>query len=245
MLERAAQSTARERRVGHARQLPRRADRLPAARRAARLDRRHPGIRSDRRVPVRLRRLPGLLAGRPGCEQQNPTASCRSSCPTCSRPDSGRAAAAWGDAAVIVPWVLHERFGDREIWPSQYPSMRAWVEQIWPRSPANAPVGRRLPVRRLARPGRSAGPARRTPRPTPTSSPPPTSPAPPTSSPAPHAARHDRRRRPATRLGRAVRTASWTSTSLPPVGCLSDAQTAYALAIEFGLAHQRPGPTDG
>ena len=39
-------------------------------------------------------------------------------------------AAAWGDAAVIVPWVLHERFADRDILAIQYSSMKAWVEQL-------------------------------------------------------------------------------------------------------------------
>jgi alpha-L-rhamnosidase len=39
-------------------------------------------------------------------------------------------AAAWGDAAVIVPWVLHQRFGDVGILRQQYPSMTAWVDQI-------------------------------------------------------------------------------------------------------------------
>ena len=39
-------------------------------------------------------------------------------------------AAAWGDAAVVLPWVLYERFGDREVLARQYDSMRAWVEQI-------------------------------------------------------------------------------------------------------------------
>lgn len=39
-------------------------------------------------------------------------------------------AAAWGDAAVIVPWVLYQRFGDRAILESQFESMRAWVERI-------------------------------------------------------------------------------------------------------------------
>ncbi len=38
--------------------------------------------------------------------------------------------AAWGDAAVIVPWVLYERYGDAGILARQYPSMRAWVDQI-------------------------------------------------------------------------------------------------------------------
>jgi alpha-L-rhamnosidase len=38
--------------------------------------------------------------------------------------------AAWGDAAVIVPWVLYERFGDLDLLRAQYPSMKAWVDQI-------------------------------------------------------------------------------------------------------------------
>ena len=39
-------------------------------------------------------------------------------------------AAAWGDAAVVVPWVLYERSGDVELLRRQYDSMRAWVDQI-------------------------------------------------------------------------------------------------------------------
>jgi alpha-L-rhamnosidase len=39
-------------------------------------------------------------------------------------------AAAWGDAAVIVPWVLYQRFGDRQILEAQLPSMTAWVDQV-------------------------------------------------------------------------------------------------------------------
>jgi alpha-L-rhamnosidase len=37
-------------------------------------------------------------------------------------------AAAWGDAAVIVPWVLYRRYGDVGVLADQYPSMRAWVD---------------------------------------------------------------------------------------------------------------------
>jgi alpha-L-rhamnosidase len=39
-------------------------------------------------------------------------------------------AAAWGDAATIVPWVLYQRFGDAGILERQYSSMRAWVDKI-------------------------------------------------------------------------------------------------------------------
>jgi alpha-L-rhamnosidase len=38
--------------------------------------------------------------------------------------------AAWGDAAVVVPWVLYERTGDAELLRRQYPSMKAWVDQV-------------------------------------------------------------------------------------------------------------------
>ncbi len=38
--------------------------------------------------------------------------------------------AGWGDAAVIVPWVLYQRFGDREILRRQYSSMRGWVDGV-------------------------------------------------------------------------------------------------------------------
>ncbi|AWS44114.1 alpha-L-rhamnosidase [Streptosporangium sp. 'caverna'] len=39
-------------------------------------------------------------------------------------------AAAWGDAAAVVPWVLYQRFGDLGILRAQYPSMKAWVDQV-------------------------------------------------------------------------------------------------------------------
>ncbi len=65
LVARRAQPAPRERALEHARQLRRPADRLPAARRAARLDRRHPGVRTDGVVPVRLQRLPHVVAAGP------------------------------------------------------------------------------------------------------------------------------------------------------------------------------------
>ncbi|MFI1566827.1 family 78 glycoside hydrolase catalytic domain [Streptomyces sp. NPDC020490] len=38
--------------------------------------------------------------------------------------------AGWCDAAVIVPWVLYERYGDTGVLRAQYPSMRAWVDAV-------------------------------------------------------------------------------------------------------------------
>jgi alpha-L-rhamnosidase len=42
----------------------------------------------------------------------------------------GPAAAAWGDAAVVVPWVVYQRSGDAGLLERQLPSMRAWVDRI-------------------------------------------------------------------------------------------------------------------
>lgn len=36
--------------------------------------------------------------------------------------------AAWGDAAVLVPWVMYQRSGDLEFLRRQLPGMRAWLE---------------------------------------------------------------------------------------------------------------------
>ncbi|QSB12868.1 glycoside hydrolase family 78 protein [Natronosporangium hydrolyticum] len=39
-------------------------------------------------------------------------------------------AAAWGDAATIVPWQLYQRTGDLGLLARQLPSMRAWVDRV-------------------------------------------------------------------------------------------------------------------
>ena len=39
-------------------------------------------------------------------------------------------AAAWGDAATLVPWVLYQRTGDAAVLARQLPSMRAWVDRL-------------------------------------------------------------------------------------------------------------------
>ena len=97
----------------------------------------------------------------------------------------GPAAAAWGDAATIVPWVLYQRTGDRGLLARQLPSMRAWVDRMADLAGDGPALDRRLPVRRLARPDRAAGRPGPAPRPTRTSSPPRTWPGRPRSSPAP------------------------------------------------------------
>jgi alpha-L-rhamnosidase len=39
-------------------------------------------------------------------------------------------AAAWSDAAVVVPWVLYGRYGDLELLAAQFESMRSWVDVV-------------------------------------------------------------------------------------------------------------------
>lgn len=41
---------------------------------------------------------------------------------------SPHSAAAWADAAVIIPWTLYLMYGDQEILRIQYDSMRSWIE---------------------------------------------------------------------------------------------------------------------
>lgn len=40
------------------------------------------------------------------------------------------AAAAWGDAATVVPWTMYERYGDVGLLARQFASMRAWVDFV-------------------------------------------------------------------------------------------------------------------
>jgi len=47
------------------------------------------------------------------------------------------AAAAWGDAATVVPWVLYRAYGDVEAVRSQLSSMRAWVDWCASRTEAD------------------------------------------------------------------------------------------------------------
>jgi alpha-L-rhamnosidase len=46
------------------------------------------------------------------------------------RTGAGPAAAGWGDAATIVPWVVYQRSGDAGLLARQLPSMRAWVDHV-------------------------------------------------------------------------------------------------------------------
>jgi len=39
-------------------------------------------------------------------------------------------AAGWADASVIVPWAMYQAYGDERILETQYESMKAWVEYV-------------------------------------------------------------------------------------------------------------------
>ena len=41
-----------------------------------------------------------------------------------------RTGAVWGDVSVLTPWTLHERFGDLDVLRRQYDSGRKWVERM-------------------------------------------------------------------------------------------------------------------
>jgi alpha-L-rhamnosidase len=144
-------------------------------------------------------------------------------------------AAAWGDAAVIVPWVLYQRFGDAQILADQFESMRAWVDQIaeragerrlwdqgfqfgdWldpsapPDNPAAAKTSREIVATAyLARSAELVGQAARV------------------------LGRSDDEAR-YLALAEEVRAAFAREYVTPHGRMMSDATTAYALAIEFGL----------
>jgi alpha-L-rhamnosidase len=40
------------------------------------------------------------------------------------------ASAGWADSAVVVPWTVYQAYGDKRILEEQYPSMKAWVEYM-------------------------------------------------------------------------------------------------------------------
>jgi alpha-L-rhamnosidase len=42
----------------------------------------------------------------------------------------GHAAPAWGDAGVIVPWVLYQRYGDERFLERAFDSMMSWVDSV-------------------------------------------------------------------------------------------------------------------
>jgi alpha-L-rhamnosidase len=145
-------------------------------------------------------------------------------------------AAAWGDVAVFLPWVLYQRFADLGVLEAQYPSMKAWVDQLlaiagerhlweggfqfgdWvdPDSPPDLPAKAKADADLVA----SAYLFRST-------------------SLLAEAAALLGETGDATRYEAEAEAArqAWLAEYVTPSGrILSDAQTSYALAIEFGIA---------
>ena len=167
MLRPDAQPAARERRVVPAGQLPRRADRLPAARRATRAGPATSGrVRADRRVSSTtsaaswttgwrdLAAEQANAGGRgpvrhPGQPQVRPAAPADF--------PAAESTAVWADAAVWVPWALWEAYGDRDALRRHYPPMAAHVRHVEGLLSPNGLWDTGFPVRRLARPDRPAG----------------------------------------------------------------------------------------
>lgn len=46
-------------------------------------------------------------------------------------------AAAWSDAATIIPWTIYQVYGDKDMLEEQYPMMRQWVDYIHARVSEN------------------------------------------------------------------------------------------------------------
>lgn len=46
-------------------------------------------------------------------------------------------AAAWSDAATIIPWTLYQVYGDKEMLAEQFPMMKTWVDYIHARTSEN------------------------------------------------------------------------------------------------------------
>ncbi|MBW7461422.1 alpha-L-rhamnosidase, partial [Paenibacillus sepulcri] len=44
--------------------------------------------------------------------------------------ENSHSSAAWGDAAVICPWVIYQCYGDKQILEQQYESMKAWIDYM-------------------------------------------------------------------------------------------------------------------
>lgn len=144
-------------------------------------------------------------------------------------------AAAWGDAAAVVPWVLYRRFGDQQVLATQFESMRAWVDtltglagesRLWdqgfqfgdwldpaapPDKPGDARADRHLVATAyFARSAELVGQAA-------------------------HLLGHPELAERYLGLAAEVRAAFAREYVTPSGRMLSDAPTAYALALEFGL----------
>ena len=144
-----------------ARQLRLGAHRLPAARRAARLDRRRPGVRADRLARCSTPRRSGASWLRDLALEQDPVLGVPSVVPNVVLDGPLRfGRAGWADAATIVPWAVLRgvrRPGGRRGPVGEH--ARAGSSRCVARRGRRRPARASSAVRRLARPRRAAGPA--------------------------------------------------------------------------------------
>ena len=85
----------------------------------------------DGDVPLRRRRVPRRLARRPPRQPEPRGCRARGRALGGIRGGAlGLPAAAWGDAATVVPWVLHERYDDTALLARQFDGVRGWVDFV-------------------------------------------------------------------------------------------------------------------
>lgn len=61
--------------------------------------------------------------------EQKPSGAVPRIVPNCWDPEDA-APAAWGDAAVICPWQIYWTYGNRDVLEEQFSSMRGWVDYV-------------------------------------------------------------------------------------------------------------------
>ncbi len=207
----------------------------PATRRTPRLDRRHPGVRPDGGVPVRLLRRPRVVAGRP--RRRTGRVRHRARLRAMGRPALPRGAGGGlgrrrRRRAVGALRAVRRRRGAAPA-VRQHAGVGRPDRHARRRRPH---LERGVPVRGLARPGRPATTTRGPPAPTPPSSPPPTTPTRRRLVAATAGVLgHDADRARYDELADTI-TAAFNAEFVTPTGRMaSDAQTAYALALRFDL----------
>jgi alpha-L-rhamnosidase len=115
--------------LGPARQLPLRSDGLPAARRAHGLDGRCPGLRPTAAYNADVSGFFSKWMVDVDDGQTGPTPALLASPPRAW--DSQTAGyPIWGDAGVIIPWVMYTTYGDKAFLDKNYDHMAKWVDQL-------------------------------------------------------------------------------------------------------------------
>ena len=140
-----------EHRLGAEGQLPRRADRLPAARRAPRVDRRCAGVHAAPPLSTSTSRPSSPSGCGTSADAQRDGRVPHVVPDVLSPPGKPQAgAAAWADAGVIIPWTMYLSYGDRRILERHIRAWRAGSTSCGGVQERSR-LGARLRLRRLAR----------------------------------------------------------------------------------------------